>query len=750
MNQQQIRRQQLLEELYNQKLMQGYQNDKNSYLDNAKNAYANFKKYKGIYNNALNSGNRIASLGQNMSNFGTKLQTSSNPYLNQIGNKIGNFGTNTTNFGNNIQTGINNLRGIGSTGTASTAPTTTSTLGANTALGTTGAGTTGAATTGTGAATTGTALGTTGATTATGAGTLGTTAGTAGTFGATAGTTAAGTAAGTGATLGATGAGATAAGTGAGLGAGMGAAGGGAAAAGAGAAAAVPVAGWALLAAAAIYSMLNSARQKKNAKAMQQGMQQNTKAEQLANEQTQQALQNNAQTQQETDQELAQQLQSTGMNGLTGMQSNQSEMTQNGQDMMAQIAQQLNIQGNNGEDEQNGNKLLQSSTSILPPAIKGTPMDMLNNQISKYTGLGNNSFSIGDLLQNPFSSNNSGNNTQTNIPSINMSQDSQDRYGKVLASGGHTFVPIKDNDGNQLTHEQLMTLYERGKQLNQMQGQPTGAGININNQQSIPAQAIGGQIQQQPNQLQGGISQSSPAFGQQVYQTGGGTGKIADLIDQFRQGYKDNTKNTIGNTYFAPGQQKTLANRLGEFVGTGQRIASAPLVQGLIAGGTDYAMGNNLGKSLLTGVDWAKNKAVSDRYEQAINGDNGRSFLGGYTAQDYNAKLAKDYKDQQQANWQAQQNYKQQKDEQDFNYKKEKDTRDYNEKVRHNKESENISKTRIQQYAKQHGISQKQAEEKLKLQREKFEWEKTHPKGNSGTSTKQEEKKNTTAGGWAF
>lgn len=206
--------------------------------------------------------------------------------------------------------------------------------------------------------------------------------------------------------------------------------------------------------------------------------------------------------------------------------------------------------------------------------------------------------------------------------------------------------------------------------MSMMGGQPTGyasgidqqqvANILNSNLQQNNGQITGGAapVQQQPvatatpqaQQLNGTVTQTAdpnaqpqtPAFGSQIYQTNNGTGKVAQIFDQIRQGYKDNTENTMGNTYFDPTQQKTFANRFGEALGTGQRIASNPIVQGLIAGGVNYANGGNIGNSLSTGIEWAKNKANSDRYEQLINGNNKRSFIGNYTADDYKNKLTAD------------------------------------------------------------------------------------------------------------
>lgn len=112
--------------------------------------------------------------------------------------------------------------------------------------------------------------------------------------------------------------------------------------------------------------------------------------------------------------------------------------------------------------------------------------------------------------------------------------------------------------------------------------------------------------------------------------------RIAQLMNDFKLGYEDNTQNNFNLANLSPDNNKNFANRLGEAFGTGQRFISNPWVQGIIAGGIDYANGNDFGDSALTGINWAQQKAKSDSYRKMINPEfKGRSTLGGYSADDY-------------------------------------------------------------------------------------------------------------------
>lgn len=132
-------------------------------------------------------------------------------------------------------------------------------------------------------------------------------------------------------------------------------------------------------------------------------------------------------------------------------------------------------------------------------------------------------------------------------------------------------------------------------------------------------------------------------------------GRVANIMQRIRQGYGENTtesfdpanmadKTFTGAVKDAEGNvvnkeiAKNIWNRLGEGVGTGQKLLSNPLMQGLIAGAIYKATGGDGGESLKYGVDWAQNKAKSDYYQKQINPNAKPNILGGYTADDWKTK----------------------------------------------------------------------------------------------------------------
>ena len=81
-------------------------------------------------------------------------------------------------------------------------------------------------------------------------------------------------------------------------------------------------------------------------------------------------------------------------------------------------------------------------------------------------------------------------------------------------------------------------------------------------------------------------------------------------------------------------------DRLGEALGTGQRLLANPMLQGAIASAIYKATGGDTGESIQYGIDWMRNKATSDYYGNKIN-PNGKPQIFGqnYTANDYNNVL---------------------------------------------------------------------------------------------------------------
>ena len=133
------------------------------------------------------------------------------------------------------------------------------------------------------------------------------------------------------------------------------------------------------------------------------------------------------------------------------------------------------------------------------------------------------------------------------------------------------------------------------------------------------------------------------------------TDKVKDMLGRVTQGYNENTKNDFNvnnltdNTYTdANGtQEKNWANRVGEAVGTTQRMLSKPAVQGLIAGIGYNARNDDPWKALEFGANWANTKAKSDMYGKYVGGDDWKPsvFSGNFDATDFKAKTDSTYKD---------------------------------------------------------------------------------------------------------
>ena len=127
---------------------------------------------------------------------------------------------------------------------------------------------------------------------------------------------------------------------------------------------------------------------------------------------------------------------------------------------------------------------------------------------------------------------------------------------------------------------------------------------------------------------------------------------VADIFRRVRQGWDENTSQTFNPSnlsnkeYQAPAydkdgnvidqtMQKNAWNRVGEGVGTAQKVLSNPLLQGLIAGSIYRATGGDKGESIRYGVDWAQNKNKSDFYQKQLDPNAKPGLLGGYTAEDW-------------------------------------------------------------------------------------------------------------------
>ena len=131
--------------------------------------------------------------------------------------------------------------------------------------------------------------------------------------------------------------------------------------------------------------------------------------------------------------------------------------------------------------------------------------------------------------------------------------------------------------------------------------------------------------------------------------------KVADIMQRIRQGYGENAtqafdpanmtdKTFTGAVTDENGNvvnkeiDKNIWNRFGESIGTGQRLLSNPLMQGLIAGAIYKATGGDTGESIKYGVDWTQNKAKSDFYQKQMDPNAKPNIIGGYTASDWSTK----------------------------------------------------------------------------------------------------------------
>ena len=90
--------------------------------------------------------------------------------------------------------------------------------------------------------------------------------------------------------------------------------------------------------------------------------------------------------------------------------------------------------------------------------------------------------------------------------------------------------------------------------------------------------------------------------------------------------------------------KKGLAYRIGEGLGTANRILSKPITQGLIATGAYMADGSSPMYALGKGVEYGSNKARSDAYRRMVTGDDSASIFGGYSEKDLNAMSNQEYK----------------------------------------------------------------------------------------------------------
>lgn len=113
---------------------------------------------------------------------------------------------------------------------------------------------------------------------------------------------------------------------------------------------------------------------------------------------------------------------------------------------------------------------------------------------------------------------------------------------------------------------------------------------------------------------------------------------IADILNKIKAGYKENRENGFKPENLLKDENKTGWTKFGEALGTTGRVLSNPYTQGLIAGTVAGVRNHDFGDGLEYGVNWAKNKAMSDYYQKQLTGKDVAGVLGGYGADDYKAQ----------------------------------------------------------------------------------------------------------------
>ena len=131
--------------------------------------------------------------------------------------------------------------------------------------------------------------------------------------------------------------------------------------------------------------------------------------------------------------------------------------------------------------------------------------------------------------------------------------------------------------------------------------------------------------------------------------------KLADGISDFTTGFNENKNNAflpsnLTDNKFSNGENKGFMGRMGEAFGSARRAMDKPLVQGLLAGGASYLGGHGPLTSLENGYNYARNKAMSDVYAQALKNegfDVPTEVFNSYNANDFGALIQPKYKDQE-------------------------------------------------------------------------------------------------------
>lgn len=198
-----------------------------------------------------------------------------------------------------------------------------------------------------------------------------------------------------------------------------------------------------------------------------------------------------------------------------------------------------------------------------------------------------------------------------------------------------------------------------------------------------------------------------------------------DIFSKIKEGYQDNTLNDFSLANLQNDPSKSGWTRFGEALGTAQRLAGNPYLQGLVYAGIDKAMGNSTGKAIQNGIAWSQNKSKSDYYDKLMG--RSPSVLGGTTKDDYSAAL-KGYYDNLNYNLNVnkflnsalndERNYNLNVDKFDFDkeYKNKNlglAIQKYLEAVRHNKSTEGIGWTNANTNIKNSNTRAKESEARI-------------------------------------
>jgi len=203
--------------------------------------------------------------------------------------------------------------------------------------------------------------------------------------------------------------------------------------------------------------------------------------------------------------------------------------------------------------------------------------------------------------------------------------------------------PLQTNENTQSAEELSSAIY------NQYSGGDTGNyedAINnavMNNQESETPSLVKAAAAQEllSNPEVSGESEVPPPANIQPEQAQAPQSNKSSIINDLMSGYQENATHRLGDTrQTIPNENKTWATRAGEGLGTVSRIAQNPLVQGLVAGGLDYAVNRDAGSALKTGASYMSDKAKTNSYRDMLQqGDNpiyyNPGILGTMSSSDY-------------------------------------------------------------------------------------------------------------------